>query len=66
LEETAILSDTIRELAQQFQETFLGNKYRNDLIKQTSVSIDFSNAFGTTTNTVNYQLLLRGNNSTYD
>jgi hypothetical protein len=66
LEETARLSDTIRELAQQFQETFLGNKYRKDLIKQTSVPIDFSNAFGTTTNTVNYQLLLRGNNSTYD
>lgn len=65
LEETARLSNSIRELAQQFQESFLGNKYKKDLIKQTSIPLDFSNSYGTITNTINYELLLNGSNSAF-
>jgi len=50
---------------QQFQESFLGNKYKKDLIKQTSIPLDFSNSYGTITNTINYELLLNGSNSAF-
>jgi len=35
------------------------------LIKQTSIPLDFSNSYGTITNTINYELLLNGSNSAF-
>lgn len=64
-EETVRLSNSIRELAQQFQESFLGNKYKKDLMKQTSIPLDFSNSYGIITNKIIYELLLNGSNSAF-